>query len=356
MSTQNKNFFFTSVPGTDRFLSGDEPTQAVMEDFTDSIPFKLEEGDTATELQQGLVESATQAEYDTSIDNNGLGYALFVRPSFIKTAFTALETMLQSQIDAINILILGIQGDISTIQATITTMQGDITTLQGDVSTITTSVSNSMPIGSMIMFPSDTPPNADWLLCDGQAVATLDYPDLFTITGYTFGGGAGSMQVPNMSEQFVVGWSEFGPAEYNTVGGGMGPGGTPKNPADPTQNEVTLTGPESGIALHDHDLGASGTLTISGSTADDTHAHQQWARNDGTAVSGVNADMSWNRGSTRTAMNSSVQEDTHSHNIVNSSMTKTFGGQTETKADTSAISAHENRPDFVTFPFYIKAK
>jgi len=347
MSTQNKNFFFTSVPGTDRFLSGDEPTQAVMEDFTDSIPFKLEEGDTATELQQGLVESATQAEYDTSIDNNGLGYALFVRPSFIKTAFTALEAMLQSQIDAINSLILGIQGDISTIQTTITTMQGDITTLQGDVSTITTSVSNSMPIGSMIMFPSDTPPNADWLLCDGQSVATIDYPDLFTITGYTFGGGAGSMQVPNMSEQFIVGWSQFGPAEYNTIGGGMGPGGPPKNPADPTQNAVTLTGTESGQSLQNPAIVVSETTT-------GAHSHNVTINVRDGGSSGIEGLIGRNSNQGTITITGAADgegrivstEPAHNHSV----------SATTSIPAASAASAHENRPDFVTFPFYIKAK
>ena len=363
MSTQNKNFFFTSVPGTDRFLSGDEPTQAVMEDFTDSVPFKLEATDTATELQQGLVESATQTEYDTSIDNNGLGYALFVRPSFIKTAFTDLEALLQAQIDAINTLIINIQGDISTIQASIIVMQGDITTLQGDVTTLTTNIDNSMPIGTMILFPLDTPPNADWLHCDGTSYPTGTYPDLYTVIGTNFGGGGGNFNVPDTRAQFIAGYDQFGAVEYATVGGGMG-----DKHSMPQQNTIVLDPSQAAVPNHSHGL-TTNVATISiGKNVNETKDFMRITtatNNSGQAADEVRMRCKAKDGATtgdqRQIENagSGAPGDAHNHWFTastNPSDGVTVGGSTDTDGLISSPSAHENRPDFTVFPYYIKAQ
>ena len=42
-----------------------------------------------------------------------------------------------------------------------------------------------------------------WLLCDGTSYSTTDYPDLFTVIGYTFGGSNSQFNVPNCSDKFL---------------------------------------------------------------------------------------------------------------------------------------------------------
>ena len=42
-----------------------------------------------------------------------------------------------------------------------------------------------------------------WLLCNGASYLTTDYPDLFSVIGYTFGGSNSQFNVPNYSGKFL---------------------------------------------------------------------------------------------------------------------------------------------------------
>ena len=42
-----------------------------------------------------------------------------------------------------------------------------------------------------------------WLLCDGASYSTTDYPELFAVIGYTFGGSEGNFNVPNYKGKFL---------------------------------------------------------------------------------------------------------------------------------------------------------
>lgn len=42
-----------------------------------------------------------------------------------------------------------------------------------------------------------------WLLCDGASYSTTDYPDLFAVIGYTFGGSENNFNVPNYKGKFL---------------------------------------------------------------------------------------------------------------------------------------------------------
>lgn len=55
------------------------------------------------------------------------------------------------------------------------------------------------PIGTMAMWGSNTPP-ANWLLCEGQLLNEVDYPDLFAAIGTEWGtGGTGTFNLPDFS-------------------------------------------------------------------------------------------------------------------------------------------------------------
>lgn len=47
------------------------------------------------------------------------------------------------------------------------------------------------PIGSIIDYGSDTPPEG-WLVCDGSAISRATYADLFAVIGTAFGNGDGA--------------------------------------------------------------------------------------------------------------------------------------------------------------------
>lgn len=58
-------------------------------------------------------------------------------------------------------------------------------------------VADSIPVGIITAFPSDTPPNAKWLYLNGQTVAQADYPDLYTLIGNFY-------TVPPITDMFKV--------------------------------------------------------------------------------------------------------------------------------------------------------
>ena len=42
-----------------------------------------------------------------------------------------------------------------------------------------------------------------WLLCDGSSYSTTDYPDLFAVIQYTYGGSGDNFNVPNYQGMFL---------------------------------------------------------------------------------------------------------------------------------------------------------
>ena len=71
-----------------------------------------------------------------------------------------------------------------------------------------------VPIGSVTMFAGSTPP-ANWLLCQGQNLSTTTYAALFAVIGYTYGGGGGGFDLPNLSGQFPLGSGATNPLGQN---------------------------------------------------------------------------------------------------------------------------------------------
>jgi microcystin-dependent protein len=61
-----------------------------------------------------------------------------------------------------------------------------------------------MPVGSVVAYAGDAIPEG-WLYCDGQAVGTTDYPVLFDILGYQYGGSGSTFRVPDMRGRVALG-------------------------------------------------------------------------------------------------------------------------------------------------------
>ena len=73
-----------------------------------------------------------------------------------------------------------------------------------------------LPPGVVLPYGAAAAP-LGYLLCDGTSYATADYPDLFAIIGYTFGGAGASFNVPDMRGRFPLGLAAAGTG--STLGG-----------------------------------------------------------------------------------------------------------------------------------------
>jgi microcystin-dependent protein len=68
------------------------------------------------------------------------------------------------------------------------------------------STASLYPAGIIMPYAGAAPlPFQGWLLCDGASYATSAQPALFAVIGYTYGGGAGSFNVPDLRGRVVAG-------------------------------------------------------------------------------------------------------------------------------------------------------
>lgn len=77
------------------------------------------------------------------------------------------------------------------------------------------------PVGTIAIFPDIDPP-AKWLRCNQDTYPTADYPDLFALLGYKYGGSGASFRLPDLREKFVLGYRNdivSGSAVLDEVGG-----------------------------------------------------------------------------------------------------------------------------------------
>lgn len=63
---------------------------------------------------------------------------------------------------------------------------------------------NGVPVGSVVAFGGNTVP-LGWLLCDGKSVLKTDYPNLFNLIGYAYGGSGASFNLPDYRGVFLSG-------------------------------------------------------------------------------------------------------------------------------------------------------
>lgn len=60
-------------------------------------------------------------------------------------------------------------------------------------------------IGEIRLFTGNFAPR-DWVLCDGQILSIVNYPNLFSIIGFRYGGnGTTTFAVPNLNDKVVLG-------------------------------------------------------------------------------------------------------------------------------------------------------
>lgn len=67
-------------------------------------------------------------------------------------------------------------------------------------------------VGTIRLFVGPYAP-ANWAFCNGQSLPTADYPQLFALIAYTYGGSGANFNVPNLMNSITVG---AGPAATGT--------------------------------------------------------------------------------------------------------------------------------------------
>jgi len=128
-------------------------------------------------------------------------------------------------------------------------------------------------LGEIKMCINELPLN--FLLCDGSSYATADYPDLFNIIGYTYGGSNYNFNVPNFESYIPIGansTSVNGTPTSNFVYGN-GQSGATNTETISYSNEVSLL---TNMPTHDH------TIT------DPSHSHGISISKDTTVYTSVN--------------------------------------------------------------------
>lgn len=72
------------------------------------------------------------------------------------------------------------------------------------------------PTGTVVAYAGGSAP-AGWLLCAGQSVSISTYAALFAVVGYTYGGGGGSFNLPDLRGRVVAGKDDMNGVSANRL-------------------------------------------------------------------------------------------------------------------------------------------
>jgi microcystin-dependent protein len=145
-----------------------------------------------------------------------------------------------------------------TIPVSTTSRTGLLPKLSGDVNSYlngTGAWGASRIPGEVIDYAGAFPP-VGWLMCDGQSYPTANYPALFSVIGYSYGGSGAVFAVPDLRSRV-------------TVGAGGGPGLTNRSLASIGGEESHLLAPAE-MPVHAHVINDPGHVH---GLSDPTHAH-----------------------------------------------------------------------------------
>lgn len=192
---------------------------------------------------------------------------------------------------------------------------------------------NDVPVGFVMPWASGSSTVPDgWLLCDGRALKSIEYPDLFTAIGTLWGNGssgigAGSgtdFNLPDLRGEFIRGAAAGANAgavqEYTTAR----PSGLRQNAPN-----ATVTVQTSVNGSHSHTLSSAGGYNRIASRSDATNNLGTGRLNSYSAFSGFE-----NRWSLWYATGTFPSSGLHTHTVTNNNT----GGDSETRPRNVAMS------------------
>jgi hypothetical protein len=62
-----------------------------------------------------------------------------------------------------------------------------------------------IPVGSILSHTVSTNVPSGWLICNGQSLDVIEYPDLFDVIGYQYGGVSSQFNIPNLIDSLMYG-------------------------------------------------------------------------------------------------------------------------------------------------------
>ena len=161
------------------------------------------------------------------------------------------------------------------------------------------------PVGMVVDFAGGIAP-AGWLLCGGQSVSTMSYPELFQAIQYTYGGSGTSFSLPDARGRASFGKDNMGGTPAGRISAGLNFDGTVLRAAGGNQASGALlnhthgftggwfdTGHAHGFSGGWFDTGHIHSITnqsTQGQSADHTHQLQGFSGGSGnntTAVQGT---------------------------------------------------------------------
>lgn len=101
------------------------------------------------------------------------------------------------------------------------------TYINAAMSTVSQALADLIPVGVIVPFAGKKAPSG-WALCHGGSLPKGEYPELFDMVGYVYGGEGNEFGIPDMRTRVPVGYDVRNPP-FNTIGAKGG------------QAEVTLT-------------------------------------------------------------------------------------------------------------------
>lgn len=113
------------------------------------------------------------------------------------SAATQGVTNVETTVSALTDRVAAAETKAKTTDSTITSTKSDLEA----------SILKAVPIGTIVMWATSTPPEG-WLLCNGTAVSRTAYADLFKVLGTTVGAPSSTtFSLPNLSGRFPLGAS-----------------------------------------------------------------------------------------------------------------------------------------------------
>lgn len=129
-----------------------------------------------------------------------------------ETRITAADlTHIESGISAATQGVTNVETSVNTLTARVASAESKAKTTDSTIastkSDLEASILKAVPIGTIVMWATNTPPEG-WLLCNGKEVSRAAYAELFKVLGTSVGAaGSSSFKIPDLSGRFPLGTS-----------------------------------------------------------------------------------------------------------------------------------------------------
>jgi microcystin-dependent protein len=206
-------------------------------------------------------------------------------------------------------------------------------------------VNLAVPAGIINQYGGSVAPSG-YLMCSGQSVSTTEYPALFQVIGYTYGGSGSSFNVPNLQNRVPVGLGTE--TEFDTLG--------------ETGGSKTHQLSINEMPSHTHTQDAHNHTQNSHNHTQNSHnhTHRQWIFNGAGASGGnhygfgyaANTGAANDTGSYSTS--GEVQYGNYPTTATNIATTATNNATTATNQNTGGGLAHNNLQPYIVLNYIIK--